>query len=126
MLLKGFYYLYFVLSRLCRASKDKAWGDFRVHILLMIVEVNFVFGLLYSVLREQFGELNRHLYVIGMVLPLLAMNLYLFANDQKRRSYEREFLKYPRNKRRAADVITVLACLGALLFPLMVLPASGN
>jgi hypothetical protein len=119
-MLKGFYYLYFALSRLCRASQDKSFGEFRVHVLLMLIEINLVFGLIYFLKRERIGDLDPTLYVIGMVLPLVAMNNNLFASGQKRSRYEQEFRKYPERKRRTADVATLLACIGALLLPFVV------
>lgn len=119
-MLKDFYYLYYFLWRLCRASKDKSFGEFRVNSLLMLIEVNFVFGLIYFFLREQTGDINFVLYVVGMVTPLLVMNMYLFGSELKRAQYEREFKKYSQDKRRKADILAALACLFAFLLPLIV------
>lgn len=119
MLLKAFYYLYFFLWRLCRASKDKSFGEFRVNVLLMLIEANFVFGLHYLLMGKRIGDLNRELYVVVTVGVLLAMNMYLFGSERKRAHYEREFKKYSKDKQRKADILAVLTCLGALLLPLI-------
>jgi hypothetical protein len=120
MLLKSFYYLYFVLWRLCRASKDKSFGELRVNSLLMLIEAHFVSGLLYLLMWGRIGDINLVLYVVSTVVPLLVMNMYLFGSELKRSQYEREFVKYSQDKRRKADMLAVLAFLGAILVPFII------
>src|SRR5688572_17111896 len=107
MLLKSFYYLYFVLWRLCRASKDKSFGELRVNSLLMLIEAHFVSGLLYLFMWGRIGDIHPVLYIVGTVAPLLIMNMYLF--ESKRRSqYEQEFVRYSKKKRQKADILAAL------------------
>ncbi len=119
MLLKSFYYVHFVLSRLCRASKDKTFGEYRVNVLLLLAEINFVFGVLYLLMRERFGDISYPVY-IGMFTPLFALHFYVFGNDRKRAEYEREFKNYSQSKRWKADILAVLVWFIAFFLPVIV------
>ena len=119
-MLKAIYYLHFALWRACRASKDASFGEFRVQVLLVLIEVNFVAGFLSLVMERQIQYLNLAAYVAVTCAPILALNGYLFWNPKKRQKFEREFATYPQSRRRRLDALTIVVSVGAIFFPVIV------
>ena len=118
-LLEPYYYLNFFLWRVCRASKDKAFGEFRVRVLLLLAEANFGFSLMYAVFDEGVSQINFYLAAVGLVLVPGIINFFLLS-DQRKRPFEKRFRQYSSQKRWIADIVTAIAYLGALFCPLLV------
>lgn len=120
-MLKAIYYMHFALWRACRASKDPSFGEFRVQALLMLLEASFVAGLLFLTVGDQLVNLSLPVYTVATVAPMLILNIYLFWDPKKRKPFEAEFARYPPNRRRRLDALTLLAAIGAVLLPIIVL-----
>lgn len=119
-MLKGFYYLYYALWRACRASKDPSFGEFRVQVLLSVIEMGFISGFLLMVMERQVANMTVAAFVVATVAPLLALNVYLLWNPKKRKKYEREFATYSKRRRRSLDAVCLVLSVGAMFFPIIV------
>ncbi len=118
-LLEPYYYLNFFLWRVCRASKDEAFGEYRVHFLLLLAEVSLGFGLIYAVFQEEVTQINFYLAAIGLVLAPGIINFFLLS-DQRKRPFEKRFRQHSLQKRWIIDIVTAIAYLGALSCPFFV------
>jgi hypothetical protein len=118
-MLKAFHYLHFALWRACRASRDASFGEFRVQALLGLIEINFVSGVLFLIPGDHVANLNLPAYLLATVVPLFALNVYLFWDAKKREKYEWEFAMYPLTRRRTLDVLTFLVAIGAIFLPVI-------
>lgn len=119
-MISSLYYLYFFLWRVCRASKDRQYGEFRVHSLLLMVEMMFGFGVMYAVLQDNVVEVSFLEGVLPLVAAPFALNLYLFSDERKLQPYFHRFSELKPGVRRAADLLATAFCLAAFALPFAV------
>lgn len=114
-----FYYLFYFLWRVCRASRDPRFGKFRVHVVLSIVEMMVILSAMFVVLDDRLFQMSfAFTALIAWALPL-AVNAYLFSDNRKREQYESRFRRLSPRKRTIADLAAGLFCLSALALPIV-------
>lgn len=107
------YALYFVW-RLCRADRDRRFGEFRAISILVAIEVIVAVGLVDLMLGPTLFETsNKTLAVVG--LPVILVSVLYFSNELKRVEYHRRFRAFSARKRLIADAATVSVFVAALI-----------
>lgn len=107
------HYVFFLIWRLCRADKDRLFGEFRTMSILLVVEVLLVASLMDVILQASSLELGN--VAFGAVLLLvIGLTVWYYSNEKKRAEYQQKFRAYSVKKRLVADVATISACGAAL------------
>ncbi len=107
------YYLHDFMWRLCRASKDPRFGQFRVHLLILFVQVAALTTAVTLIARALHMDDAIAPTVILSVLVMTVLNEYLFSSESRRSPYARLFRQLSAPRRRFADTAT--AAVAALL-----------
>lgn len=121
--MQSVYYLHHFLWRISRAASDKAFGRYRVGLLLLIAEVNVTLSVAAVLLRKIGEPLPRTLILpIVLVAYFTALNGYLFRPSDRMSAYHARFRGFSAGRRRAWDFLSAVVFLAAVFSPLAVGP----